>query len=300
MFTAIVDPDSALSECGGTNNAAAGAISGLSIFKSVTPTTNVAYHGIVTYTVVLSNTGTVSDTVVVFTDTLPTVVEFGSWLEQPVGTVRAGNTITWTGILANSAAITFTFTAAHTGDYGDVVTNTAHFSGTAQAGSDEATFAVKPAGPIYLPLVCKGFVSAPDLVVEGLVATRSAVTVTIRNQGNAPATDDFWVDVYFNPTETPSVNKPWDTIASHGAAWGVTSDIPAGDVLVLITGGDYYFPEYSSTPPLPVGANVYALVDSINYGTTYGTVQESNEGNNLFGPVISTAATGQSKQRTRH
>jgi hypothetical protein len=41
---------------------------------------------------------------------------------------------------------------------------------------------------------------------------------------------------------------------------------------------------------LPVGANVYALVDSINYATTYGAVQESNEGNNLFGPVTSTAS----------
>lgn len=77
--------------------------------------------------------------------------------------------------------------------------------------------------------------------------------------------------------------------------WGVTTNIPPGGVLVLSTdvSDPFYFPEYSSQPPLPVGANVYALVDSVNYATTYGAVWESDEGNNLFGPVTSTAATGQ-------
>jgi hypothetical protein len=144
-------------------------------------------------------------------------------------------------------------------------------------------------GPIYLPMILKHHAPGPDLVVDSLVATSNAVTVTIKNQGNVPVADDFWVDVYFNPTETPGVNKPWDTIASHGAVWGVTASIPAGGSLTLTTGGDHYFPEYSSTPPLPVGADVYALVDSINHSTTYGNVLESNEDNNLFGPVTSTA-----------
>jgi hypothetical protein len=147
-------------------------------------------------------------------------------------------------------------------------------------------------GDIYLPLVAKSYtapVYAPDLVVDNLVATSSVVTVTIRNAGTVAVTDAFWVDVYFNPSQTPSLNHPWDTIASHGATWGVTADIPAGGSLVLTTGGDYYFPEYSSTPPLPVGADVYALVDSVDYSTTYGAVRESDEDNNLFGPVTSTA-----------
>jgi murein DD-endopeptidase MepM/ murein hydrolase activator NlpD len=144
--------------------------------------------------------------------------------------------------------------------------------------------------PIYLPLIFKHHVSGPDLVVDSLVATSDAVTVTIKNQGSTPVTDEFWVDVYFNPTETPSLNHPWDTITSHGVVWGVTTSIPPGSSLVLTTGGDYYFPEYSSPVPLPVGADVYALVDSINYDTTYGVVRESDEDNNLFGPVTSTAS----------
>jgi hypothetical protein len=36
------------------------------------------------------------------------------------------------------------------------------------------------------------------------------------------------------------------------------------------------------------GGDVYALVDSIDYNTTHGAVLESNEDNNLFGPVTST------------
>jgi hypothetical protein len=142
----------------------------------------------------------------------------------------------------------------------------------------------------YLPMIFKHHgASRPDLVVDSLIATSNAVTVTVKNQGSVSVADDFWVDVYFNPTETPGVNKPWDTIASHGAVWGVTAPIPAGGSLTLTTDGDYYFPEYSSTPPLPVGANVYALVDSVDFSTTYGAVPESNEDNNLFGPVTSTA-----------
>ncbi|TEU10264.1 MAG: hypothetical protein E3J21_26865 [Anaerolineales bacterium] len=160
-------------------------------------------------------------------------------------------------------------------------------------GETPVSYLVSPSSPtsspIYLPIILKHPVFGPDLVVDSLVATSDAVTVTIKNQGNVPVTGEFWVDVYFNPSVTPGVNKPWDTIASHGAVWGVTASIPAGGTLTLTSGDAYYVPEYSSTPPLPVGANVYALVDSINHDTTYGVVQESNEDNNLFGPVTSTA-----------
>lgn len=60
---------------------------------------------------------------------------------------------------------------------------------------------------VYLPLVWKGFVYAPDLVEDSLVATSNAVMVTIRNQGNAPVVDAFWVDVYFNPNVVPGLNQ---------------------------------------------------------------------------------------------
>ena len=93
------------------------------------------------------------------------------------------------------------------------------------------------------------------------------------------------------PRVTPSLNHPWDTIADHRVMWGVTITIAAGTSLVLTTDASdsYYFPPPdSSAPPLPVEADVYALVDSVDYSTTYGVVQESDEGNNLGGPVTST------------
>ena len=117
----------------------------LALSKSVTPTTDVAYHGVVTYTLVLSNTGAARDPAVILTDTLPANVDFGAWIEQPAaGLIQTGNAITWTGVLTEHTALTFIFTATHTGDYDDVITNTAYFSGTYQQGYAEATFSVIP------------------------------------------------------------------------------------------------------------------------------------------------------------
>jgi hypothetical protein len=72
------------------------------------------------------------------------------------------------------------------------------------------------------------------------------------------------------------------------------SQLAPGGTLTLTSGDAFYFAQFSSTPPLPIGANVFALADSVNFGTSFGAVQESNEGNNLAGPVISTAAGGTS------
>ena len=69
----------------------------------------------------------------------------------------------------------------------------------------------------------------------------------------------------------------------------MTEPIPAGDTLVLTIGSRYYFgPPNSSAPPLPVGADVYALVDLINHDTSHSIVRESDESNNLYGQVAST------------
>jgi hypothetical protein len=68
----------------------------------------------------------------------------------------------------------------------------------------------------------------------------------------------------------------------------VTAPLPAGQSITLTSGGDYFFPNFSSAMPLPVGVEVYGLVDSINFATSYGAVDESNEANNLFGAITST------------
>ncbi|GAB4424367.1 MAG: hypothetical protein Kow0031_03290 [Anaerolineae bacterium] len=146
----------------------------------------------------------------------------------------------------------------------------------------------------YLPVIFKGYFPAPDLVVEHLVASSDGVTVTIRNQGDEPVTDSFWVDVYFDPAQPPELNQPWPTLASHGQVWGVAQSLAPGESLTLTSGGPYFYPQYSSSLPLPAGADVYGFVDSVNFETNYGNVREQNEGNNRSVKVISTGGAGSS------
>ncbi len=111
----------------------------ITLQKSVTPTQGVPYHGVVTYTLSLANVGVQSDTVTL-TDTLPDEVSFGGWITA--GTIRSGNALTWTGAITAEETITLAFTATHTGSTGDIITNTAYFSGTGQTGHNAATFAI--------------------------------------------------------------------------------------------------------------------------------------------------------------
>jgi hypothetical protein len=152
---------------------------------------------------------------------------------------------------------------------------------------------------IYLPLIMKSAgPPAPDLVVTKLLASSTAITVTIKNQGDAPTTDDedFWVDAYVDPSEPPSLNKIWQAIAEQGLAWGVTDPIAPGGQLTLTAtttmGGKYYWPEESKFSGMAPGTPVWAQVDVVNYETSYGAVREKDEGNNVYGPVSSVASQG--------
>ncbi len=141
---------------------------------------------------------------------------------------------------------------------------------------------------VYLPVMLKGFYPMPDLVVSSLTATDKGVTVVVKNIGNSPVADGFWVDVYLNPRQSPPrVNQGWQDIADQGLVWGVTQAIPAGGELTLTLGDAYYSTKYSGfngiiSPETPV----WAQVDSVNLNTSYGGVLESNESNNVIGSVL--------------
>ena len=133
----------------------------LAINKTATPTTSVTYQGEVTYTITLANSDTVGASGVQMSDTLPVSTTFARWVDQPSGGTLIGppDEIKWTGALSMGETITFTFVVSHTGDYDDLVTNTALFTYTSGSGSDSVTFTVESQMPqghlLYLPIVTK-------------------------------------------------------------------------------------------------------------------------------------------------
>ncbi|MBN1180206.1 MAG: tandem-95 repeat protein [Anaerolineae bacterium] len=145
-------------------------------------------------------------------------------------------------------------------------------------------------------------IDAPDLIVERTVAAGSNVQVIIRNQGESSVVDEFWVELYVDPSPAPTrVNQIWNDLADQGLVWGVTTPLKPGEALTLTVGDAYYAPQYSQVSwPLPVGTVVYAQVDSVNADTTYGGVLESHEimgqpYNNIAGPVeVTGSAAGAS------
>ncbi|MCP4542039.1 MAG: DUF11 domain-containing protein, partial [Chloroflexi bacterium] len=91
-----------------------------------------------TYTLVLANLGSVDDSTVLLTDTLPADLDFGGWVTQPSGASQANDQITWSEALAAGEVITFTFETNLATSFGTSITNTAEFSSSYQTGSDQA------------------------------------------------------------------------------------------------------------------------------------------------------------------
>jgi PKD repeat protein len=221
-----------------------------------------------------------------------------------------GHTTRFTATISSGTNVVYTWnfgdgqagsgsTASHTypgaGTYTAIVTAT---NGT-NARSATTLVTIKPV-VLYLPLVARNYVRAPDLIVTRINASRNNVQVVIKNQGDAPVVDEFWLDVYVNPTIAPThVNQTWPMLGSQGLVWGIThaafSRLQPGGVLTLTIGDNYYMPDLSHVIwPLAVGTPVYAQVDSADANTTYGAVLENHEiagrlYNNILGPVFSTA-----------
>ena len=133
---------------------------------------------------------------------------------------------------------------------------------------------------IFMPMVVNNFTTAPDLVVNEITVTGNSVQVTIENQGTAPVTEEFWIDLLINPNVPPTqVNHTWQTQGGEGTHWGLEADalpLDPGDTLVLTLGDARDFGGNFSGV-IPAGATIYAHVDSANTDTTYGAVNEIHE-----------------------
>jgi hypothetical protein len=165
-----------------------------------------------------------------------------------------------------------------------------------------AEFRLFQSTAIYLPLIMKGYISAPDLVVQSVTPATDNVEVVIANIGTGPVIDAFWMDVYLNPDTPPTgVNQIWQQLGSQGLAWGITAEalpLAPGQTLTLTVGDAYYRPDSSFvTWPLAAGLPVYAQVDSVNHNTTYGAALEIHEianqpYNNIFATTSNSEAIG--------
>jgi hypothetical protein len=203
----------------------------------------------------------------------------------------SGDTVVYTPALGFVGTDAFTYTASD-GSLTDVATVTVlvgrHY--------------------VYLPLVLRNYVVAPDLVVQDVIATSYDVQVVIENQGNGPATEEFWVDAYIDPYPAPTqVNQTWNDLADEGLVWGVTTDMQPGDRITLTVGDAYYVADYSQVAwPLTAGTPVYAQVDSWSADTTYGAVLESHEitagayDNNIGSTVATLGGEGTVQPRLKH
>jgi uncharacterized repeat protein (TIGR01451 family) len=158
----------------------------LAIAKTVAPTSGVAYHGLVTYTLVLSNEGSADAAALTLTDTLPISVATAFWAERPAGATESSGLITWNGTITASAVITFSFAVTHTGGYGETITNTAEYShrspyGPATSGGTaQASFSVL--GPPQADLSPSSLDFGQQLVGRSSLAR----PVILTNTGESP------------------------------------------------------------------------------------------------------------------
>ena len=277
--------------------------------SAVSPTfTAPASETVLTFTLTITDSHGLADStpdevVVTVTSNLPPIADAGDDQSVTAGTTVAldgsassdpdGNTpLTYgwaqTGgpsvTLSDASAISPTFTAPSSATVLTFTLAVTDAQGLADPTPDEVVITVSEVVTTYtyLPLVVNNYVVAPDLVVQSIMATSNGVQVVIENQGNAPVTDEFWVDVYINPNPAPTaVNQIWPDLADEGLVWGVTAaalPLAPGGVLTLTVGDAYYVAEYSQIAwPLAEGTPVYAQVDSASGDTTYGAVLESHE-----------------------
>ncbi len=241
VFTNSVMAATTANETALTNNAAPAATRiiapALSITKAASPSSNVEYHGQVTYTIALINGGELDANNVLFTDTLPTEVDFAQWIDQPIGANAAADEVTWNGTVSASQRITFTFVVTHAGNYNDIVTNTAQYAHSSGSGSAQATFTVMSGNPDLS--LTKSAAPSTHVAYHGEVT----YTLTLNNGGAADAAGVALTDTLpLSTTFARWVNQPAGAGATSGEiTWtGVVSSGQAIDFTFVVTQtGDY-------------------------------------------------------------
>jgi hypothetical protein len=203
------------------------------------------------------------------------------------------------------------YTGLGDGEHTVTVRATDNVSNTSTPASHTWTVDTTPpaeVSSIYLPLVIRSGASLqpaegpPDLVGTITLAPdqRSfaagepvSISVEVTNQGDAATENGFWVELYINPAEEPTVNQPWDSLCGlwpcHGIVWGVSEPLQPGESVTLTSTAGSYAAEQTIWPGwFAAGtSDLYLLVDSWNCDAngeqcvTGGAVDEGDETNNL-------------------
>jgi len=277
------------------------------------------------YTIILSNTGTMNAGAVVLTDTIP---EYTGYVVDSVSGGAydpAAQAITWRGPLEVGESVSIQFSVVITElefiPGGEYIRNVAQvddgYNGHTVLSLQADTHIFSAERPdrykTYLPLIFRGYstpaVTLPDLVVTEILVTPGEpaageevdIAVTIENQGTRAPAGCFWIDLYINPQELPiEVNKGWfDAHSDGGLVWSLCGLEP-GESITLHMGDEHYwgdgYSQFAGSFGAPGTQTLYAQVDSWNPGVNYGAVYESDEGNNVYGPldVIVTGGEGMS------
>lgn len=295
----------------------------LSISKSASPNVNVARSGEVTYTVTLANAGAADAPGVLFTDTLPIETGFVRWVNQPAGAAETAGAITWNGTLSAAQSIDFTFVVTHTGDYGDVITNTARYAHTSRSGSADAAFTVEPLYPItFVYHDAEDVVaSGEDVYLAGSFNGWNANAISLTADGGFTAfstTLSLPAGSYEYKYVVKSGGDQWDWLNTNNRAYTVTGAATLDDYRHLVAGyahlmspaaisitlGDNTGPIQSEvfyngvTNPAGVGRGVraqtgYGVGGDLTAWMWVNGAYDSNNGNNdVFSATLTPASGG--------
>jgi uncharacterized repeat protein (TIGR01451 family) len=269
-----------------------------------------------TYTVDLHNTGNMNAHFAVVTDTLPAGVTYvnGS-VSASSGAATydaANNRIKWNGAapVGSGTRITYVVTINANVTPGTHIINSAllddEINNPAALSNQVSVIAHEPRTyKIYLPIVLNAAITQelPDLTITQMVAIPASlpagqtgwnVQITVKNVGTAPLPNGVWMDLYVDPVASRlpiHANEPFYEISTYGGVWWLPQLNPGESVVLskaeILPDWLPFFPDRFTTPGDHV---VYAQIDSLDERTTpppaWARVYESNENNNIFGPVI--------------
>lgn len=246
------------------------------------------------YTLRYRNSGTEAATGVVITETYDADTAFVKASPAPTG----GDSVWHLGTLGiGSGEIVITTTVSLSVEDNSALINRVALDSVETEVVETSLTTWVRSGRVYLPLVLRDFRRAPDLVIVDLTVAPPSptlsetvcISITVENRGNAPAAG-FWVDLYIDPTQAPAPGDVWHAISPVGKAWLIRDPLLPGEQIVIDTTqpDDPLNPDdrYSNWPGAFTTAGtrtLYAQVDS--YPGTSGAVIESDETNNLFGPL---------------